>query len=413
VKILYISQYFPPEIAAPAVRVSELASHWTKAGHEVTVLTGFPNHPTGVVPPEYRGKLRRLVVKELVDGVKVVRTWLWPRPNRKALGRMLSFGSFSVSAAISGLFLPSSEVVIATSPQLLVGLTGWWLARGKRVPFVLEVRDLWPESLAAVGMGDEKSLLYRVLGWIAGFLYRECDQIVVVTPAFKEHLEKNWKIAPGKIAVIPNGVETGLFAPGPPNPKLRRDLGAEGKFLVCYIGTMGMAHGLEALLRAAERLQQRAPQVLLVLIGEGAEREQLVAQASVLGLSNLRLVGPQPRERIPDYIRTADACLVLLKNTPVFETVIPTKMLEFMSCARPVVLGVKGQAKKIVDEARAGLCIEPEDSEELSQAVMRLANDPAYGESLGKNGRQHILRNFSRKNTAEGYSQLLRRLLQE
>ncbi len=172
-KILYISQYFPPEMGAPSARVAELSSHWAKDGHEVTVLTGFPNHPTGRVPESYRKKLRRVVVKENADGVNVVRTWLLPFPNRKAIERILNHTSFCVSAAITGLFLKRPDVVIATSPQLLVGLSGWWVARLKRVPFVFEVRDLWPESLVAVGMGDRNSLLYRALAKIANFFTRD------------------------------------------------------------------------------------------------------------------------------------------------------------------------------------------------------------------------------------------------
>ena len=187
-KILYISQYYPPEMGAPAARVSELARYWVRAGHKVTVLTGFPNHPDGVVRPEYRKDFRRLVCRERVDGVKVVRTWLLPFPNRKAYERMLNYSSFCLSAAITGSFLDRPDVVIATSPQLLVGLSGWWAAKMKRVPFVLEVRDLWPESLAAVGVGNANSFLHRALGKIAGFLYREAEHIVVVTPAFREHL---------------------------------------------------------------------------------------------------------------------------------------------------------------------------------------------------------------------------------
>src|SRR5271167_2664841 len=186
VKILYVSQYFPPEMGAPAARAAELSRHWAAAGHEVTVLTGFPNHPTGVVPPEYRSKFWRMVSREITDGVNVVRTWLLPLPNRKAHERMLNYSSFCVSAASTGLFLSRPDVVIATSPQLLVGLSGWWLARWKRVPFVFEVRDLWPESLAAVGMGSSDSLLHRVLAKIAGFLYRRSDRVVVVTPAFED-----------------------------------------------------------------------------------------------------------------------------------------------------------------------------------------------------------------------------------
>src|SRR4029077_13173206 len=212
-KILYVSQYFPPEMGAPAARGAELSRHWAAAGHDVTVLTGFPNHPTGVVPPEYRDKFRRLVVREEIAGVSVVRTWLFPFPNRRAHERMLNYSSFCVSAATTGLFLSQPDVVIGSSPQLLVGLSGWWLARWKGAPFVFEVRALWPESLAAVGMGESNSLLHRSLAKIAGFLYRRSDRVVVVTPAFEEYLVERWAVPREKISVIENGVETELFAP--------------------------------------------------------------------------------------------------------------------------------------------------------------------------------------------------------
>src|SRR5713226_3569420 len=175
-------------MGAPAARAAELSRHWARDGHDVTVLTGFPNHPTGIVPLEYRRRFRRLVARERMDGVSVVRTWLFPFPNRKAYERMLNYSSFCASAASTGLFLSRPDVVIATSPQLLVGLSGWWLARCKRVPFVFEVRDLWPESLTAVGVGSGNSLLHRSLAAIAGFLYRNCARVVVVTPAFKKYL---------------------------------------------------------------------------------------------------------------------------------------------------------------------------------------------------------------------------------
>ena len=252
-KILYISQYFPPEMGAPAARAVELSKHWAAAGHDVTVLTGFPNHPTGVVPSEYRDKFRRLVVREQTDGINVIRSWLLPFPNRKSYERMLNYSSFCVSAATTGLFLSKPDVVIATSPQLLVGLSGWWMAHWKRVPFVFEVRDLWPESLAAVGLGDGKSLLHRSLANIAKFLYRHSDRIVVVTPAFQDYLVQHRRVPREKISVIENGVETQLFAPQT-ETEIRNELGADGKFVVSYIGTMGMAHGLETILEAAAQV---------------------------------------------------------------------------------------------------------------------------------------------------------------
>jgi colanic acid biosynthesis glycosyl transferase WcaI len=415
-KILYVSQYFPPEMGAPAARADELSRHWAGAGHEVTVLTGFPNHPTGVVPPEYRDRFRRLVVREQTGGVNVVRTWLLPFPNRKAHERMLNYTSFCASAASTGLFLPRPDVVIATSPQLLVGLSGWWLARSKRVPFVFEVRDLWPESLAAVGMGDGNSLLHRALAKIAGFLYRHSDRVVVVTPAFEDYLVEHWRVPRKKISVIENGAETQLFAPEPftgePATGLRKELRAEGKFVVSYIGTMGMAHGLETIVNAAAQLRDTNPEIVFLMLGEGAEKERIAALAQGRSLNNMRFVDQQPREKIPGYICASDVCLVLLKKTDLFKTVIPTKMLEFMSCGRPVILGVDGQARTILEEARGGLVIEPENSDALVNAICYLAGNREIARELGQNGREHIVRKFSRRQTAEKYIRVLEHLLQ-
>ena len=413
-KILYVSQYFPPEMGAPAARAAELSRHWAAAGHQVTVLTGFPNHPTGVVPPEYRSKFRRLVIREKTHGVNVVRTWLFPFPNRKAYERILNYSSFCASAAGTGIFLSRPDVVIATSPQLLVGLAGWWLARCQRVPFVFEVRDLWPESLAAVGMGNANSLLHRTLAQIAGFLYRHSDRIVVVTPAFEDYLVEHWRLPRKKISVIENGVETKLFAPEPLNGKesdLRRELRAEGKFVISYIGTMGMAHGLETIIAAAARLHDANPEIVFLMIGAGAEKDRIAALAREQGLSTLRFVDQQPREKIPAYICASDVCLVLLKKTDLFKTVIPTKMLEFMSCARPVILGVDGQARAILEEAHAGIAIEPENSDALVKAIRYLAANRETARQLGQNGREHILHNFSRRETAEKYIRTLDDLL--
>jgi colanic acid biosynthesis glycosyl transferase WcaI len=410
--ILYVSQYFPPEMGAPAGRAAELSRLWAEDDHEVTVLTGFPNHPTGIVPAKYRRKFRRLVAREIYHGVNVIRTWLLPFPNRKPYERMLNYSSFCASSAITGLFLHRPDVVIATSPQLLVGLSGWWLARCNGVPFVFEVRDLWPESLAAVGMGSQNSPLHRSLAKIAGFLYRSCDRLVVVTPAFKDYLIEHWRVPEEKIFVVENGVETSQFRRLAPNLAIRRELGAEGKFVASYIGTMGNAHGLETLLEAATLLCERAPKVLFLLVGEGAEKARIVSLARSRGLTNVRFVGQQAREKIPAYITASDACLVLLKRTELFKTVLPTKMLEFMSCARPVILGVDGHARRVMEQAKAGIFVTPEDPAALADAVVQLADDPELRESLGRNGRQHVLQYFSRQRTAKVYLDVLQDLLE-
>ncbi len=255
-------------------------------------------------------------------------------------------------------------------------------------------------------------MLHTALAKIAGFLYDRSRLIVVVTPAFKDHLLRHWRVPAEKIKVIENGVETDLFAPASAaaSQALRQELGIQSKFLVPYIGTIGNAHGLETLLDAATRLQQENPDVLFLLIGEGAEKERIKALAQSRGLTNVRFLDQQPREKIPYLISAADACLVLLKKTDVFKTVIPTKMLEFMSCAKPVILGVDGQARQIVEEAQAGIVIEPENADALAEAINQLAANRELGIELGKRGREHILQNFSRSRTAEKYAQVLESL---
>ncbi len=411
-KILYISQYFSPEMGAPAARAAELSRHWARMGHDVTVLTGFPNHPTGSVPAEWRSRLRHLRYSEEVEDVRVERTWLWPLPNRKAHERIRNYVSFCISAALAGLGLAKPDVIIATSPQLLCALAGWWIARWKRTPFVFEVRDLWPESLAAVGAGGEGTLMHRALGAIAGFLYKRADRIVVVTPAFKEHLIRQWRVPNEKISVVENGVETDLFRPDTAAAgEVRSRFSLGHRFLICYIGTMGMAHGLETLVAAAEELQTTLPDAMFLLIGEGAEKESIIKFAGARRLTNIRFLDQQPRERIPGFISAADLCLVMLKRADLFKTVIPTKLLEYMACARPVIAAVDGQSRQIVEQARAGVFTPPEDSGALAKTIQELAQDAARRNQMGANGRQYIVEKLSRDQTAWNYISVLEELL--
>lgn len=394
-------------MGAPSARAAELANHWARAGHDVSVLTGFPNHPTGIVPPEWRGRLRHLSFKERVGLVDVFRTWLWPLPNRKAHERMRNYASFCLSAALRGMTIPRPDVIIATSPQLLVGLSGFWLGSTRRVPFVFEVRDLWPESLTAVGVGSEDSFLHQTLSRVARLLYARSDRVVVVTPAFQNRLTQHWGVPSEKISVVENGVETEMFSPlAAVNENIRQRFGLEGKFVASYIGTIGNAHGLETLLNAAHQLQQN-PNIVFLLVGEGAEKERINAAVRARGLNNVRVLDQQPREKIPAFILASDACLVLLKKTDIFKTVIPSKMLEFMSCARPVILGVDGQARQILEDANAGIAIEPENFEDLVRALTFLAENPAAATAFGRRGREYILHNFSRARTAEKYIDVL------
>lgn len=410
-KILYVSQHYPPEMGALAGRAAELSRHWAMLGHHASVLTAFPNHPSGVVLPEYRDKFRRLFYREQVDGVDVVRTWLLPYPNRKPIERVLNYGSFCASATVRGAFLERPDVVVGTSPPLPIAIAGYNIARIKRVPFIFEVRDLWPESLEGVGLGAEHSKIYKVVASIVRYLYKHSDHIVVVTPAFKDYLHDQWKVPLEKMSVIVNGVETDRFAPAPASKEIRREFGVpEGQFVASYVGTMGMAHGLETVLHVAELLRDTEPRITLLLVGDGGNREDLMRLAQERQLSNVIFTGQQPREKIPAIINSSDVCLVLLKNQDVFKTVIPTKMLEFMACGRPVVLGVGGQAERILQQADAGISVEAENPVAIAEAVRTLYRDSELRRRLSENGRAFMVSTMSRDTTAQQYLEILAEL---
>ncbi len=412
-KILYLSQYFPPEIGAPAARVAELSQRWAAEGHDVSVVTGFPNHPTGQIAPPYGSKFRRLLMRDDRDGVKVFRTWLIPLPNRRCWERILNYVSFAFSAALRGVFLSRPDVLIATSPQLLVGLSGLFVAKCRRVPFVFEVRDLWPESLQAVGVSGERSPLVWALGKVSALLYRQAAHIVVVTHSFKKHLEKEWGVSPGKISVVMNGVEHQLFRPENPDEEVIQEFALKDKFVASYIGTIGNAQGLETLISVGEMLASTHPDVLLLVVGEGAEKENFQRAIEGRGLINLRVLPALPRARIPALLASSHVGLVLLKKSELFKTVLPTKMLEYMSSGRPVISTVQGESASLLDEANGGICTEPEDPCALCQAICKLHADSTLREKYGRSGRSFIVSRLTRERTAEQYLVVLLRLLTE
>lgn len=412
-RILYVSHYFPPEMGAPAGRVAGLSRAWAAAGHEVHVLTGFPHHPTGRIHPDYRRAFRRGFLREEDRGVHVHRTWIFPAANRGKIRRSLNYGSFMASAAIVGsLRLPRPDVIVATSPQLLCAAAGGLLARRFRAPLVMEVRDLWPESLVAVGASRSRSPLVGALERIATALYRSAAHIVTVTEAQRAAIVAGG-ISARNVSVIPNGVDRAFLEAGDAadsaaanSPEAQPD----GRFVVTYIGTIGMAHHLETLLEAAALLRHD-PQFVFRLVGEGACREALEAQASAAGLANVEFCGEQPRADVPRWIAASSACAVLLRRNDVFRTVVPSKILEIMAVGRPILLGVEGEASALVERAGAGVLLEPENASQLAAAIRSLARNPALGRTLGGNGRKFVAREFLREALAERYAGLLSRLV--
>ena len=302
------------------------------------------------------------------------------------------------------------DVLIATSPQFLVGVAGLWLSKLLRVPFVFEVRDLWPASIVAVGALPAGSAPVRALEVLEKTLYRAADRIVAVTDSFVDEIASRGVDA-GKIRVVKNGVDLAAFRPMPKENEVRARLGLQGKFVATYVGTHGMAHGLGTILDAAERLKPN-DRFRFLLVGEGAEKAKLKALAHERGLTNVIFLDQQPRETIPAHIAASDVCLVLLRAHGLFKTVLPSKIFEFWGCARPVVLGVEGEARKLVEDAGAGVVFAPEDATGLVEALERLAEAPERVIALGDAGRRYVETNFSRTALARKYLEILREVAQ-
>jgi glycosyltransferase involved in cell wall biosynthesis len=405
-RILFFTHYFHPEGNAPATRVREFARHWVQQGHDVTVVTCAPNVPDGVVYPGYQN---RWFQREEVDGIEVIRVWTWLAANAGTALRILNFVSYMLTATLAGLRVAKPDIVIATSPQFFAGWAGVFVAKLRRRPFVLEIRDLWPESIVAVGaMADSPWI--RALEWLEKRMYAAADLVVTVGEGYRRKLVARG-VPEGRLRLVPNGVNRAMFQPDIDGSRVRAEYGIEERFVCSYIGTIGMGSGLGVALRAARLLRESGRKdVCLLLVGDGAVREDLERQARDEGLDNVIFTGRQPKERMPEFLAASDACLVHLIRQELFQTVLPSKIFEAAALARPMILGVEGFAAELMREADAGLCIEPENERELVKALIELADDAALRERLGRNALREIATRFDVERLATSYLEILREL---
>ena len=401
-RILFFSHYYTPEVNAPASRTSDHCRAWAAQGHDVTVVTCAPNHPHGKIYPGYRN---RFYQSEMIDGVRVIRVWTLLAANEGFARRILNYVSYLASVVLVLPFLPRADVIVSTSPQFFCGLAGGFARLFKRAPWVLEIRDLWPESIVAVG-AMKKGLAIRFLEGLEGFAYRQADAIVSVTRSFVPHIAERCG-KPEKIAVLINGADLSAYVRSDNGTSVRRDLGLEGKFVGAYVGTHGLAHGLSTILDAAELLKHD-PRFAFLMVGDGAERERLQAERAARGLDNVQILGQRPKADMPGFWSATDASLILLKRSDTFKKVLPSKMAEAMAMQCPIILGVEGEAKTLLEEAGAGIPIAPEDARELADAMLRLADNPALAAGYGKAGRAFADVNFDRARVAARYLDLLK-----
>ena len=403
-RILVVSHYFPPEVNAPANRTHEHTRRWAADGHQVTVITGVPNHPRGVLFPGYRN---RLIQEEQIDGVRVIRTWMYLTANEGFVRRTLNYVLFALAAVLSSFRTESPDVVVATSPQFFCGIAGAVIARLKRRPFVLEVRDLWPDSIVELGQLRGKRTI-QFLRAVETRLYRSASGIVVNTQAFVAHIRARG-IPVDRITVIYNGIDLRMFSPRSPSQELRQAYGLQNHFVAAYIGTLGLAHGLMTIVDAAERLRG-CEDIVFLLLGDGAARGQVEAEISRRGLSNVRVLGLRPRTEMPAWIASVDVTLVLLRDLPVFETVIPSKIFEFLAQERPVIVAARGEIRRLVDEAKAGLLIDPEHADQLVSAVLEVRDQPEAARARARAGREWVEASFDRDALARRMADFLGRV---
>jgi glycosyltransferase involved in cell wall biosynthesis len=381
-KILFVSDNFPPERNASASRVYERARYWSRWGHEVTILTGAPNFPDGRVFAGYRNHWYRV---EEVDGIRVVRVKTFIAPNQGVVLRTIDFLSFMLAASAAGLIQTRPDVVAATSPQFFSAIAGRFIATSKRVPFVFEISDLWPAFIKAVGAMRE-SFALKLLERCELSLYNAAAQVVALTNAFKLDLVGRG-VPAEKVTVILNGVDLPRYSPTPRDTRLASELGLKDDFVVGYIGTHGMAHALERVLDAAVLLAD-APRIRFLFVGPGAARDGLVKLSSQRGLRNVIFVPSQPKEMMPAYWSQCDLALVHLKNSPEFSTVIPSKIFEAMAMGVPILLAApEGEATAIVRNTGAGTVVPAEQPRVLAQCVSELASSPERVTSLAAKAR--------------------------
>lgn len=357
-KILFITDNFPPEVNAPASRTYDHAKVWHAMGHEVTIITCAPNFPKGKVYDGYKNKLYQV---EYTDGIKIVRVWSYITANEGFIKRTLDFISFSVTSFIAGLFI-KCDVIVATSPQFFTALSGRTLSFFKRKPWVMEVRDLWPESIKTVGAVND-GVIIRYFEWQEMRCYKSAKKIIVVTDSFKKNLV-NRGIDSTKIHVVKNGVNKQLFAPMPKDNKLIKQLKLEGKQIIGYIGTHGMAHKLDFILKCAKTIDNKR-NYHFIFIGSGAEKNNLLKLKDSLQLTNVTMLDSVPKTEVKRYISILDVCLINLRKSDLFKTVIPSKIFENAAMQIPIIMGVEGEAQDIIESYNAGVCFEPENEQDF------------------------------------------------
>ena len=399
-RILILTQYYLPE---PLPKMHEFALGLRERGHEVVVVTGFPNYPQGRF---YPGVRLRPWCRDRVDGVPVIRLPLFPDHSRSAVRRVLNYSSFALAAMFVGTLLCGRvDAMFVEHPPLTIGVVAWFVRWVRGAPYLYAVNDLWPESVTACGMVENRVFI-RFMQWLERFTYARANRIAVISPGIKENLLG--KGVPGqKVEVIPHWADESLYRPETPDPALARELGMAGRFNVVFAGQMGLAQALDVVLDAATELSD-LPDVQFVLVGDGTDSDRLRRAAQERGLANVRFIGRQPAVRMPHIFAASQVLMVHLRDDPLFRITIPSKTMAYMACGRPLLMAVEGDAADLVRSTGAGVISPSENGKELAEAVRRLRAMPSEErENMGRVGREVFLASYSRRVLLDRYEAIL------
>jgi glycosyltransferase involved in cell wall biosynthesis len=401
--ILLIHQNFAAIDEPGGTRHHEMALYLTEMGNKVTVVTSPVSYLTGTVENNTRASQEQ----PQHEGITILRAYTYPALHRSFFHRILSFSSFMVSSFITGARVREVDLVWGTSPPIFQGPTAWALSRLKQVSFVFEVRDLWPAFAVQVGV-LRQPLLIRASEWLERFLYRHANLVIANSPGFIQHIEAH---GASRVELVPNGADLRMFDLGVNGDNFRQQHGLEGKFIVLYAGAHGMSNDLGVLLDTALLLED-CPAVAMVLLGDGKEKTALQARATTMGLKNIHFIAPIPKSEIGEVLAAADACVAILKPIPLYATVYPNKVFDYMAAGKPVILAIGGVIKDVIENAGAGIPVQPGSSEAIAQAVRKLVNDPSLGVRMGQQGRQYLKEHFDRPILAKKLSSLFNETIQ-
>jgi glycosyltransferase involved in cell wall biosynthesis len=404
-KILFLTQYFPPEVGAPQNRIFEFARQLKRFGHDVSILTALPNYPKGEIFEEYRGK--KAVIEE-ISNIKVIRTSIYATKDKSFSSRLKNYLSFTFSSVFQGAkLIGKQDVIITESPPLFLGWSGYILSKISRAKFVFNVSDLWPESAVKLGVLNNK-LFIKMSTWLEEFCYRKAAAVTGQTKGIVDNIVSRG-IDRSKVHLITNGVDLSLFNKQNRDINIRKELGLENKFAVCYAGIHGIAQGLEVIIEAAERVKDKED-IQFVFVGDGPEKEKLISMKREKSLSNITFLPIYSKKDMPRLIASMDSTIIPLKKLDLFKGALPSKMFECLASELPIILAVEGEAEELIKRANAGIIVEPENSKQTAEAVLKLYNDSKLRRELGKNGRQYVSENYSRELIAKRLESILKNL---